>query len=520
MRRGTRGYPHGDPQMWNSLKVCPLRRWCVNKNPEIHLAKRFLRSEDSLGPQLQLLMTGEVHDFVRRYRADPKTAVRGFDRVATSLPSGIRGQLLELEVSGKDRLVAHWQPPRLTLLDVGGHTTVQEYEARWVTADLASATQAPTGYWPDTKAILGFFGNATSTVWDRYPNEDDAEWLYRLGASQTAVVNRIRKKLDRSSLLNQERVFVVGGPGTGKTSVLLVLLLTLTREGLRAGIHLSDKLADLVTASGFNVQPYRVRGSLPSKPLDVFLYDDPNGTFEIRSAMNEAFGHSRLVAVAFDPCQMEADLTDDVYLKTKDAYGVDEQRLRDCYRQKSTVGSAAKRVMDRVAESSPFLSDNKIEAFKAMHEHVYAISNDLRFVNRGGLERVETGAKAEHIKKAIASVRKRPRWGLPAPNVLVVVDEQTATTNWPWKRWLDGIDYVRIALPEIEQVKGLEFQWVFIVIRQSLFDEIESGFVGSSQRVYNARRLLRLPFTRARDGMFTFVMPDQPNGRRFDPYTV
>lgn len=489
------------------------------RSPDIWLSARFLRSQESLGPQLQLRLTGEVHDFVRAFRADFKTASRGYDRVATSLPGGA-GQLLELEVSGKDRIVAHWAAPRLTLLDVGDHETVPRYDRRWIKDDLRTSTLAPEGYWPDGPSILRFFGNASATTWDHHPHEDDVDWLYYLGSAQTAVTSRIRQKLVRSSILDQGRVFVVGGPGTGKTSVLLTLLLSLTREGFRVGIHLSDPVAALIDAGGFLVSAFRVPEGGTREPLDVILYDDPGTATQIQMAMDESFGVARLVVVAFDPCQMNDDLLDDQYERLVASNGVSEQRLRECYRQKAKVGHAAKRVMDRVAESSPFKAEGKVEWFMEHHERVYAISNELRFVNGGGLERVYPDATADSVKEALGMMRRRPRWKVAAPPVLLVVDEHTSTTGWQWGKWLADTQYTRVGLADIEGVKGLEYQWVLIVIRQSLFEELESGFVGSSQRVYNARRLLRIPFTRARDGLFTFVLPDDLKPARWDPYAV
>ena len=53
--------------------------------------------------------------------------------------------------------------------------------------------------------------------------------------------------------------------------------------------------------------------------------------------------------------------------------------LKVCYRQKENVGRAAKSVMDEIALSTPFGRDDKIEAFRAGHDLVYRISNDLSY---------------------------------------------------------------------------------------------------------------------------------------------
>jgi hypothetical protein len=68
-------------------------------------------------------------------------------------------------------------------------------------------------------------------------------------------------------------------------------------------------------------------------------------------------------------------------------------------------------------------------------------------------------------------------------------------------------NYVNIVpFNEIKEVKGLEYQHVFVFIKKHLFDEIQSGFTGSGQREYHRRRLLRIPFSRAKDSLVTFAI--------------
>jgi len=63
-----------------------------------------------------------------------------------------------------------------------------------------------------------------------------------------------------------------------------------------------------------------------------------------------------------------------------------------------------------------------------------------------------------------------------------------------------------ITLDEIRSIKGLEFQHVFLFLKRDLYEQVEYGFKGSGQRVYNQRRLLRIPFSRAKDSLVTFVL--------------
>ncbi len=93
------------------------------------------------------------------------------------------------------------------------------------------------------------------------------------------------------------------------------------------------------------------------------------------------------------------------------------------------------------------------------------------------------------------------------PGLLLILDglELSAEAKGIFKQF-NRINYVKtISMNEVNKVKGLEFQHVFIFIRKNLFGEIQNGFKGSGQRVYHQRRLLRIPFSRAKDSLVTFA---------------
>lgn len=471
-------------------------------------SRRFRAAEDELGPALLGKVIGAVHDFVRRYNADSKTVALEYDRIAgrrTSL-----GQVLEIDVTGKDRLIALWNPPRLTLLDVGGHEVVARYTATMLATDAATAKRVAPGWYPDRTSNGAIFQDSDSRNWQSFAGEDAPDWLYRLAPTQSGVVNSVRKRFARTSLEDPGRYFVVGGPGTGKTSVLLSLLIAFTTANRQVAIRMSDELLAFMSSCGIELGDYRWTPfhELINQPVDLLLVDDPASAVEIQRALNDGYGRARTVVVAFDPSQLETDLTDAAYERLVESNGVTAYRLRDCYRQKESVGRAAKRVIDRVAESSPFLAEAKKAQFAQAHDQVFGISNDLRFVNRGGVTRVWEQASQRTIKEVAAQVQTRRTWRLNATPILIVVDEFTKAFQWNWKGQFGGRGFQVIGLQDLRAVKGLEHQWVVLVLRESLYHELQEGFAGSTQRIYNARRMLRIPFTRARDGILTVVLPD------------
>lgn len=66
--------------------------------------------------------------------------------------------------------------------------------------------------------------------------------------------------------------------------------------------------------------------------------------------------------------------------------------------------------------------------------------------------------------------------------------------------------YVKFVNKEdITSIKGLEYQHIFIIMAFSLYKELENGFEGTGKEIYNQRRLLRIPYSRAKDNIVIFA---------------
>lgn len=48
-----------------------------------------------------------------------------------------------------------------------------------------------------------------------------------------------------------------------------------------------------------------------------------------------------------------------------------------------------------------------------------------------------------------------------------------------------------------------------MLLGRDLYDRTNAGFEGSGQAEYNRYRLFRIPFSRAKDSLATFVFPDR-----------
>src|SRR5262249_13350114 len=131
-------------------------------------------------------------------------------------------------------------------------------------------------------------------------------------------------------------------------------------------------------------------------------------------------------------------------------------------------------------------------------------ANSLTFRN-------PSGYAASYPNATLADWRLHLSWmskqgGLSAhwPALLVVVDENTKLPP-AWSRELEPLPHERFPLSKIQvAIKGLEYQHVVLVLSRDRLNAIERGFTGSGRPLYNEFRLLRIPFTRAKDSIGVF----------------
>jgi len=106
--------------------------------------------------------------------------------------------------------------------------------------------------------------------------------------------------------------------------------------------------------------------------------------------------------------------------------------------------------------------------------------------------------------RRLYELRRRGRLWEHWPPLLIVRDRDAEVPE----NWLDGADAFatdRISADELDLVKGLEYQHVLLILGQDLYSSLENGFTGSGQAQYNRFRLSRIPFSRAKDSLVTFV---------------
>jgi KaiC/GvpD/RAD55 family RecA-like ATPase len=477
----------------------------VTRPLEILVSRRFIKSYKK-ATALRLPAEGAIHDLINRYRSEPSRWIQYYDKVAVHTL-----RILEIDVTGYHRLLAYFENNRLTLLDLGGKSIVPSYKDKSFFLDMKTAVIAPPQFWPESRSK--FFSRAPErNVVQYFKEEISPDWIYFLDSQQARIANEIQNKcLD---ILKDDKAkgvfFVVGGPGTGKTSILLNLFMRLCTEPnmkLNVSFAITSELCRYIDSStGIALNKYHPnrRGSAIH---DVLLIDDPESQYDIESIVNGMeYGDSRIMVMGFDPLQLSQSITDRDFREIIKENNAMEYRINKCYRQKRNVGRATKKAADSIANSSPFFKAEKIRNYRKERSKLTDLANSLRFVNPSGYVETYGDATLSNIKYEVQRINKgKELWQHWAPLLIVIDDNQGTSIPRPWLNEVRTVPHHVCKLSDIPKIKGLEYQHVFIFLGCDLYTKVSEGFEGSSRRVYNERRLLRIPFSRAKDSLVTFV---------------
>lgn len=462
---------------------------------QVVASNRFVAAYRSASLPIKNFAEGAVQDLIQRVRSDPRIVLSHYDRLKQC-----KGRVIEIDICGAYRILADYHADTIVLLDLGDHDVVPRYNDQKLKFDLSCLRPAPPAFLGDARSKF-FRRNPDRTITVAYSQEFSDDWLYFLAEEQrTAQEDVLLGILYRDS----PAFMVVGGPGTGKTCILLNLLRDLA-EDFDVGIHLSDALAEYIEyATGADVSAFRAN-PFSDRPLDVLLVDDPS--FDEIKAATSAKENGRVgsIVLAFDPLQLEEQLSDEAFNKIRYDGNYTVHRLQQCYRQKANLGKNTKYIVDAIAESTPFMRPDRTLDHRLRFKKMTEFSNDMSFPNPAGYLEVYPEATGSDVTRELLRLGSSfldKRGGL-----LIVFDDERLPEDQPEiKRFIDEPNVKVVPLSQVTSIKGLEFQHAFIFLTRGLFDEIENGFGGSGPSLYNRRRLLRIPFSRAKDSCVTFAL--------------
>lgn len=446
----------------------------------------FYREYEKLTPALKEAVRNEIENFKDGWKNDYKTVSKNYQRL-----EGSEKKILEFKPTKADRFFGHWEPNILTLLRVGDHDTTTKVKNNNIDTLISTAKPARNEF---KDYAHNNFWKKTFNSNKVFKDEALTSWCYSLGDEQSIIFEDLKKSIDDSFLRNEQVNHVVlGGPGTGKTIILLQLLYYIQTENYSVHLKISDSLKkQLGRALPIN---FPIFENFKQK-AEILLVDDPDNFCCFEEIEPDQY---RVVIAFVDPLQMTCTQTDE------DIEGLDAtiHKLTECYRQKKAVGEAAFNSIDRIAKSTPYLDRTKIKVFTQERKLITEISNNINFVNSGGYTNSHEDFTEIDFQNELSRISSVPKsktldWLLIAFLDIARPNEISIVNN----------DITIVDHTELEIIKGLEYQHAFCYMTKQLFQELTKyKFKGTGVRIYDQRRLFRIPLTRAKDSVVLFALP-------------
>ena len=458
-----------------------------------------------------------MHDLVNRYRSDHRIISNQYDKLAHFK----KVHVLEGKLNGGDRFLFDYSENCITLLEMGNHDIVRRYTLPRYSLDMTHTRKAPNHFFPELAS--NFFTDEPNTaVSVNYAEEISSEWLYYLEDEQKSILRTLGEEflilhdLKGKDLYHRKdfSTFIVGGPGTGKTCILLNLLSDLRGFDCRIGISMSEEVINYVERTNHaNINQFRVQLNLAPE-LDILLIDDPSRA-ELEQALKlKKEGRIKTIIAGFDPLQLDESISDGEFYKMRCDHQIELRKLKKCYRQKENLGKNTKYVAEIIAQSTPYAAEHKIQPFRTERKVLTTLSNDLEFVNPHGYVKTYVNTTFADIKHEVVRISNAAMWQ-HSPGLLILLgncslppEAETLFRRLDRQNYVKTISFNETGFHHVKKIKGLEFQHAFLFFNKKLFEDLQKGFRATGKNVYEQRRLLRIPFSRAKDSLVTFAIEE------------
>lgn len=425
---------------------------------------------------------------------------------------GVGPRVFELDLSKGDRLLAARRrgDGALVLLRVGDHTVVSDFVGRFSEGrflrELELAEPLPPGIDPVMPRPFVF------PALDGESTEVSEECgFFRLDAPQTETLETLVSNAEEVLLDDfraPRRALVLGGPGTGKTILLLSLLAQLS-GGLPGNpkswdmrLIASDRVLRFLSAETGWRFPESMR-EVPTRqaPAHVVLVDDADSVDQALAFLDLAdISSARQVVVALDPLQLQPSGRHPVGLTpaTLDhlTSSTDVLWLRTCYRQTAQLGKHALDVLRTLLAQRP----------DAMPAGGLPEALDLRFVRPGGHLVVKTEGAGEALKQHGRWLAEHKGWGTDWPPVVLVIDDALEAQEHPLQQAII-VPSASYRLSDVHLIKGLEYGHAVVVLARTTYESLSGERALQSRSAFVDLVLrVRLPYTRARESVGVFVL--------------
>jgi Txe/YoeB family toxin of Txe-Axe toxin-antitoxin module len=461
-------------------------------------------------------------EIVKKFEANPETWHFELEKLKDDSLIGVAA--FRFKITSGDRMVIVVDGDSIILADIGNHDVMNEFSrmSRSIRQkDLQDASEIDGGFKrllelalnskskyksvTQTSPIAGLLKNELIDEQERwlFDAEISEQWVTFLDSEQTKVSKNLIEKLSEpSEELSVD--FVMGGPGTGKTVVLLNIAKNLELAGRSVSFEASPNVIKYLSSGGSRVPG----ANLGYGPGVVMLVDDPTSSAALADSLRKAKAAGcRAIVIGFDPLQWHERKMESNFKKILSNIEYTFHPLWTCYRQTSGVGRKSLNFTERIYQaSSRYLDSLKQAAEREELQPYIDLSLGMSFVDENGRYVVyESDIKEKYLIEIDRFRARIDRWVHTSPIAFVYEDGLPKDFVKSIKPQAVGLNRTEIPLSKYKEIRGVEFQELFLFLSKDFWNELNEGRLGVGALEWEKLACLHTILSRPKDSLVIYV---------------
>ena len=476
---------------------------------------------------VQEMVISRTAELIRKAESNPTTWHRYEEKLKDDSFGSV--QAYKTAVTSGDRLVYVVEKDQIILVDIGKHEVMDDYarmsklarnkdiDSRcpvdlWFSKNLnkklaeKSSSRAQSNIGKQKVNVSEIMNEEIQGDDFRYSFDEELNesWVLFLDEQQSKVANEIYKDL-KSSEDKLKIHFILGGPGTGKTIVLLNIAIRLENDGKAVSFQLSKEVLKYL-----NSGPTKVPGAnLGPGPGVVLLVDDPVDLQSVNGIIRQARSSKcNAVIFALDPLQWHEKEMPETFEKIWSDNENTTHKLDVCYRQSAGVAKKQLKLFaSLIGKNSRFLVDEKQRQEKVNLAPYLNLSLDMKFVDEAGRYKLYTSDTQLNFIKEIERFRKREYiWKHTNPIAFIYHDHLPKEVKDYAKQYSRGLNRVEFNFSDYRKTRGVEYQELFLFLDSEFWERITFGQQGLKTSDWQQIACLHTLFSRPKDGLVFFII--------------
>ena len=476
---------------------------------------------------VQEMVISRTAELIRKAESNPTSWHRYEEKLKDDSFGSV--QAYKTAVTSGDRLVFVVENNEIILVDIGKHEVMDDYARMSKSArnkDISSTRKVDS--WFANKLSMKLLEKSSarsksnpgqqkvdiSEIMSEEIQGDDfrytfdeelnEKWVLFLDEQQSKVANEIYIDLE----IPEDKVkihFILGGPGTGKTIVLLNIAIRLENAGKAVSFQLSQGVLKYLNSGSAKVPG----ANLGPGPGVVLLVDDPADLQSMNGILRQAKSSKcKAVIIALDPLQWHEKEMPEIFEKIWSTNENITHKLDVCYRQSAGVAKKQLKLFTSLlGKNSRFLVEEKQKQERIDIAPYLNLSLDMTFVDEAGRYKVYLSDTQSNFIKEIERFRKREYiWKHTHPIAFIYHDNLPKEVKDYAKQHSQGLNRIEFNYSDYKKTRGIEYQELFLFLDSEFWVKINDGQQGLKTTDWQQIACLHTLFSRPKDGLVIFII--------------